>query len=97
MDGGRVTHTDGSTHLSGYDTECLYIFDWGFILFGATFGTITFLVFTAQVFVSTRLIVRNEIDFGDKHGFNEDVGVLVIAEFRFYKVRRYNADTYIPR
>lgn len=58
----------GSTHRSGYDTECLKIFDWGFILFGATFGRLHFLYsFTARpVFVSTHFIVRNEIDFNDK-------------------------------
>lgn len=43
----------------------------------------SFLVFTAPVFVPTRLIVRNEIDFCDKLAFNEDVGVLV-AESHFY-------------
>lgn len=74
----RVTHTVfsyRSTHRSGYDTRMPL----GFLIEVLFYlvRRLTFLVFVHRgpVFVSTRFIVRNEIDFSDKLAFNEDVGV----------------------
>lgn len=81
MDRGRVTHTAARpgrrTAPVMIPNAFRFLIEVSFYLVRRSPRLRFSYSFTARpVFVSTRFIVRNEIDFIDKLSFNEDVGVL---------------------